>query len=63
MTAFQIIMTVINTIAVIAIPLVAVDIAQKLQDRAEKRKDKMLIFKTLMTSRIYGWTPESVHAN
>lgn len=61
MSTFQIIMTIINTIAVIAIPVAAVIIAQKLQDRAEKRKDKMHIFKTLMTSRIYGWMQESVH--
>ena len=62
MTCFQIIITIINTIAVIAIPVIAVLVGQKLQDRAEKRKDKMQIFKTLMTSRIYGWTPDSVHA-
>lgn len=31
-------------------------------NRSEKRKDKMQIFKTLMTSRIYGWTPDSVNA-
>ena len=62
MTTFQIVMTIINTIAVIAIPVAAVIIAQKLQDRAEKRKDKMQIFQILMTSRIYGWTVDSVHA-
>lgn len=62
MTPFQIIITIINSIAVIAIPVIAVLLSQKLQDRAEMRKDKMHIFKTLMTSRIYGWTPDSVHA-
>lgn len=62
MDTFQIIMTVINVIAVIAAPIAAVMIAQKLQDRAETRKDKMAIFKTLMTARVYGWTVESVHA-
>ena len=62
MTKFQIIITIINTIAVIAIPVIAVLVSQKLQERAEKRKDKMQIFKILMTSRIYGWTPDSVHA-
>ena len=36
-------------------------IGQHLQNRAEIRKDKMHIFKVLMTSRIYGWTQESVH--
>ena len=53
---------VLNLIAIIAIPIAAVLIGQWLQNRSEKRKDKMQIFKTLMTSRIYGWTPESVHA-
>ena len=62
MTCFQIVVTVINIVAVIVAPIIAVFIAQKLQDRAEKRKDKMHIFKTLMTARIYGWTVESVHA-
>lgn len=48
--------------ALIIIPIVAVVIAQWFQNRSEKRKDKMQIFKTLMTSRIYGWTPDSVNA-
>ena len=53
---------ILNLIAIIIIPIVAVLIGQWLQNRSEKRKDKMQIFKTLMTSRIYGWTPESVHS-
>ena len=53
---------VLNLIAIIVIPIAAVLIGQWLQNRSEKRKDKMQIFKTLMTSRIYGWTPESVNA-
>ncbi len=52
---------ILNLIAIVIIPIVAVLIGQWLQDRAEKRKDKMHIFKTLMTARIYGWTPESVN--
>ena len=48
--------------ALIIIPILAVIIAQWLQNRSEKRKDKMQIFKSLMTSRIYGWTPDSVNA-
>ena len=52
---------ILNLIAIIVIPIVAVLIGQWLQNRAEKRKDKMQIFKTLMTSRIYGWTQESVY--
>ena len=51
---------ILNLIAIIVIPIVAVLIGQHLQNRAEIRKDKMHIFKVLMTSRIYGWTQESV---
>ena len=53
---------IINVIAIILIPIVAVIIGQKLQDRAKKREDKMNILKTLMTARIYGWTADSVHS-
>ena len=53
---------VLNLLAIIIIPIAAVIIGQHLQDRAEIRKDKMHIFKVLMTSRIYGWTVDSVHA-
>ena len=52
---------ILNLIAIIVIPIAAILIGQQLQNRAEIRKDKMQIFKTLMTSRIYGWTPESVN--
>ena len=52
---------ILNLMAIIVIPIVAVLIGQHLQNRAEIRKDKMHIFKVLMTSRIYGWTQESVH--
>ena len=51
----------INIIAVIIAPVVAVWIGQKLQDRAEKRKDKMAVFKAIMTDR-YGWSRETVLA-
>lgn len=53
---------VLNLVAIIIIPIAAVLIAQWLQNRAEKRKDKMQIFKALMTSRAVGWTNESVNA-
>ena len=52
---------ILNLLAIIIIPIAAVLIGLHLQNRAEKRKDKMHIFKVLMTSRIYGWTQESVH--
>lgn len=54
---------ILNLIAIIVIPIAAVLIGQYLQSQAEKRKDKMQIFKTLMTSRIYGWTVDSVHSD
>ena len=53
---------VLNLLAIIIIPIVAVVVGQHLQNRAEIRKDKIHIFKVLMTSRIYGWTVDSVHA-
>lgn len=62
MTRFETIMAVLNLVAIVGIPILAVVIGQYLQNRAEKRKDKMQIFRTLMTSRIYGWTVDSVHA-
>lgn len=55
-------MEIINIIALIIIPVIAVVIGQKLQVYSQKRNDKMQIFKTLMTSRIFGWTNESVQA-
>lgn len=55
-------MNLVNLIAIIVIPIVAVIIGQMLQNRAQKRNDKIQIFKILMTSRIYGWTNESVQA-
>lgn len=62
MTAFQIVLSIINIVAVIVAPIAAVQIAQRLQDRSEIHKDKMQIFKALMTARVYGWTVDSVHA-
>lgn len=56
------IMEVLNIIALILVPILAVIVGQKLQDRDQKRNDKMQIFKILMTSRIFGWTNESVQA-
>ena len=53
---------ILNIAAIVIIPIVAVLIGQWLQNRSEIRKDKMQIFKVLMTSRIYGWTPGSVDA-
>ena len=51
----------LNIIAVVLAPVIAVWVGQKLQDRAEKRKDKMSVFKAIMTDR-YGWSRETVLA-
>lgn len=52
---------VLNLVAIIVAPVAAVLIGQWLQNRANKRKDKLEIFKTLMIAR-NGWIPESVRA-
>ena len=57
----EIIFAVLNIIAIVLIPIVAVIVGQKLQDRAEKRRDKLTVFKVLMTNR-FCWSPESVYA-
>ena len=44
MEPFEIVMTIINTLAVVAIPIVSVVVAHHLQNRAEKRKDKLNVF-------------------
>ncbi len=56
------IIDILNIIALISVPICAVVIGQRLQERTQKRNDKMQIFKILMTSRIFGWTNESVQA-
>ena len=63
MTTFEIIMAILNLLAVLLIPVVAVIIGQHLQERAQKRKDKMQIFQCLMTRRVTGWAAlEAVNA-
>lgn len=63
MTTYEIVFTIVNIFVVIAAPIVAVKVGQTLQDKAQKRKDKMEIFKCLMTHRIIGWTNlENVNA-
>ena len=52
----------LNIIALVIVPILAVVVGQGLQHSAEKRRDKMHVFKTLMTSRIYGLTREGVEA-
>ena len=52
---------ILNLVAIIIAPVAAVLIGQWLQNRAENRKDKLEIFKTLMISR-NGWSMESYRA-
>ena len=61
MTLFEIIIAILNLVALILIPIIAVVIGQHLQKVSAKRKDKMDIFKTLMMNRL-GWSVESVRA-
>lgn len=53
---------VFNIIALLLVPIVAVIVGQKLQERAKKREDKMQIFKVLMTNRGLGWSQDMVWA-
>ncbi len=54
--------TIINIFAVILSPVFAVWVGRVLQNRSEKRKDKMNVFRSIVSSRIYGWTVDSVNA-
>lgn len=62
MSTFEITMAIINVAALIIVPIAAVFIGQKLQDRNQKRKDKMEIFRVLMMNRGIGWTADTVRA-
>ena len=62
MSTFEHIMAIINVAALIIVPIAAVFIGQKLQDRNQKRKDKMEIFRVLMMNRGIGWTADTVRA-
>ena len=53
---------ILNIVALLLVPIVAVIVGQKLQERAKKREDKMQIFKVLMTNRGLGWSPDMVEA-
>ena len=54
MSPFEIIIAVINILAIVIIPILAVYLGRSLQDKSERRKDKMQIFQCLMTRRITG---------
>lgn len=61
MTPFEIVTAILNLLALILIPIIAVIIGQHLQNVSAKRKDKMDVFKTMMMNRI-GWSVESTRA-
>ena len=48
MTPFEIVTAILNLLALILIPIIAVIIGQHLQNVSAKRKDKMDVFKTIM---------------
>lgn len=60
--SLEIILAITNAIAIVIIPIVAVLVGQKMQDRSQRRKDKLEIFRVLMMNRGIGWTTEMVHA-
>lgn len=49
------VINIINIVAIIVIPIVAVVIGRNLQDRSEKRKDRMNVFTHLMSYRMFGY--------
>ena len=53
------ILNIINIVSIIFIPIVVVFIGQFLQDRREKRKDKMKVFTHLMSYRSFGYIDQS----
>lgn len=53
--------TIVNILAIIVAPIVALMVSKWLQNRDEKRRDKLEIFKALMISR-ENWSAESVRA-
>ena len=61
MTPFEIVIAILNLLALILIPIIAVIIGQHLQKVSAKRKDKMDVFKTMMMNRI-GWSVEGTRA-
>lgn len=52
------VLDIINIIAIIVIPIFAVLIGQWLQNRSEKRKDKVRVFSHLMSYRVIGYVDQ-----
>ncbi len=62
MTTTEILLTIIGFINAIIAALLSVLIAHHLQKNERKKQDKMKILIDLMTSKIYGWTPQSINS-
>ena len=62
MTKTEIILTIIGLINALVAALLSVILSQYLQNKSKQRDDKLRILIDLMVSRIYGWTPNSVHS-
>ena len=62
MSTFEVILTIINILAIIIVPIAAVFVGQKLQSYSQRRTDKLEIFKALMMNRGLVWNVESVRA-
>lgn len=62
MEEMNMVVQVVSIISVVVAPIVAVWIGQYLQDRANKRKDKMELFKTLMISRAIGMNLDTIRS-
>ncbi|MBS7400983.1 MAG: hypothetical protein KIG16_00525 [Eubacteriales bacterium] len=62
MTKTEIILTIIGLINALVAALLSVFLSHHLQNKSKKRDDKLRILIDLMVSRIYGWTPNSVHS-
>ena len=53
---------VLNLLALVIVPLVAVAVGQYLQTRSKKKDEQYKIFKELLRSRVFGINVESVEA-
>lgn len=53
------VLEIINIVAIIVIPILAVLIGQWLQNKSEKRKDKMRVFSHLMSYRAFSYTDQN----
>ena len=53
---------ILNLVALVVVPVVAVLVGQHLQTRSKKRDDRRRIFEEIMASRIFGLSAETVRA-